>query len=542
MELYPDRRPSGTYWKIRESYYEDGKVKKRNVLYLGTAEKIFERFNKPTLEDAELKTVSFGSAATLRWAFEDLGLDELFTELLDPAEEHEFPAWKKVFLLVWRRFFQDLSMMEAVERYSREIFPFWWREKVTTVQRLYQFLGESLDETTLERAQLKLARRSLSGSEVKTCKFDTTDYCTYVSGDTKYLRIGRSKEGVVGRRLVGLALALSDDDTPVMEHAYPGNEIDSTLFFGLFESVCEKLESAGADLKEVTIVFDRGFDDEDNFELAMSSPPHIVAGAKKNRNTVKEKVFDADPDEFQLSHETKHGKCYVQDCGHIKIKDDEWRIVLSYTDSTREKSKRIMDEIKKEAEELLEDLQKRAKRKGRGRPLTEGGIERELKDVLGKRDGCLDRSFDPETREINWRWNDKWNKLYKAAGVHAVITDRDDWTPSKVVRTYFEQRNVDEAFHLTKDALIVPVEPPYVKEDHLIRAHLFLVFVGLLCYHHIRQKLPDEMSDKEVKSAMKELDMVIAVEDGSLAFKLANVNSRTKPLLATMNLERYLPG
>ncbi len=40
---------------------------------------------------------------------------------------------------------------------------------------------------------------------------------------------------------------------------------------------------------------------------------------------------------------------------------------------------------------------------------------------------------------------------------------------------------------------------------------------------------------------MKELDMVIATEDGSLQFKLANVNEETRPLLTAMNLEQYLP-
>ncbi|KXA94312.1 hypothetical protein AKJ36_03095 [candidate division MSBL1 archaeon SCGC-AAA259I07] len=63
------------------------------------------------------------------------------------------------------------------------------------------------------------------------------DYCTYVEDDTKYLRIGRSKEGVVGRRLVGLALALSDKGVPVLGEAYPGNRTDVELFPGLFRRV-----------------------------------------------------------------------------------------------------------------------------------------------------------------------------------------------------------------------------------------------------------------------------------------------------------------
>ncbi len=96
-------------------------------------------------------------------------------------------------------------------------------------------------------------------------------------------------------------------------------------------------------------------------------------------------------------------------------------------------------------------------------------------------------------------------------------------------------------FHLTKKALIVPVEPPYVKEDHLIRAHLFLIYIGLLCYQHIKKKLPNTMTDDDIKSSLKELTMIIATEDGTLQFKPANVNEETRPLLTAMNLEQYLP-
>ncbi|PTD94347.1 hypothetical protein C9439_03375 [archaeon SCG-AAA382B04] len=265
MHLYADKRESGTYYKIRETYREDGNIKVRNVLYLGAAEKILEKFKTTSLEDAELKTVSFGPAAVLRWAFEDLRLDKLFTKLLDSEEKHVFPAWRKIYLLVWRRFLQDLSMKEAVERYDDQVFPFWWREDVTTVQRLYQFLGESLDEEVIRRAEEELVQRAVDDDQISKCHLDTTDYSTYVKDDTKYLRLGKSKEGIAGRRIVGLALALSDQGIPVLGTAYPGNRHDSKLFPKLFSQLCKRLEAAGSNLEDVTLVFDRGFDDKNNF-------------------------------------------------------------------------------------------------------------------------------------------------------------------------------------------------------------------------------------------------------------------------------------
>ncbi|KXB01759.1 hypothetical protein AKJ41_00220 [candidate division MSBL1 archaeon SCGC-AAA259O05] len=538
-----DKRESGNYYKVRESYRdENGKTKVRNVLYLGTLENILERFSNPIPEEVELKSVPFAPAAALRRAFEDLELNDLFTRVFDKENKHGFPAWKKIFLLVWRRFFKKMSMREVVERYSDHVFPFWWREDITTVQRFYQFLKEEMDEEKIETLQVELAQRVLDGERIEECYLDTTDYCTYARGNTKYLRIGRSKDGVVGRRLVGLALIVSSDDMPVMNQAYPGNRHDSKLFSKLFKRICRRIESLGSDLEEVTIVFDRGFDDGDNYDLSRLSESHIVAGVKKNWKSVKAKIDAADLDEFQLSHETEHGKCYVKDSGRVQIGKGKWRIVLSYHDTTREKIRKKMEEARSETEDLLEHLREKIERRRRGRPITKGGIEKELKKVLGKWYGCLDWSFDSGERSLEFEgWNEEWNRYYETAGVHAIITDHEDWSPSKVARTYFGRKNIEDMFHLTKKALVVPVEPPYVKEDHLVRAHLFLVFVGLLCYQYLRRKLPNDMSEKDVKRAFDKLDMTVAIEENTPQFKLSNIDNDTLPLLESLELGKFLP-
>lgn len=542
MELYPDRRDSGTYWKIRESYYEDGKVKKRNVMYIGKAETVYERFSQPIPDEVELKTISFGPAAALRWAFEDLGLDELFTDLLDPNEAHEFPAWQKMYLLVWRRFLQDLSIRKAVQTYPTEVFPFWWRDHVTTEQRFYQFLGETIDEETIRETQEELARRVLDGGQVTECHLDTTDYTTYASDDTEYLRIGKSKEGIVGKRIVGLALALSEDGLPVLGEAYPGNRHDSKLFPGLLEGVSERLVATRADLEDVTVVFDRGFDDKGNLNLAAANDPGVVAAVKRNRTMIREAIDAADLDAFKKSYETSYGTCYVTDAGAVDIGEHSWRLVLSYHDSTREKRQAELETRRADAEEVLSAQLERLERGGRGRPPTENSIRRKLRKVLGDELSHLEWSFDEETKHLEWEWGKHWDRRYRYAGIQPIVTDHDDWTASRVAKTYFDRNDIEDMFHLTKKALVVPVQPPYVKEDHLVRAHLFIVFVGLVCYQHVRRQLPEAMTDEEVKEALQKLEMVVALEDETIQCRLSNLTPRTTSVVESLGLEEYLPS
>lgn len=542
MELYPDRRDSGTYWKLRESYYEDGKVKKRNVMYIGKAEAVHERFSQPVPEAVELKTVSFGPAAALRWAFNDLGLADLFTELLNPTNSHEFPAWQKLYLLVWRRFLQKLSIRKAVHTYDTEIFPFWWREQPPTEQRFYQFVAGALDEETIAAAQGELARRVLGDGHVTECHFDTTDYTTYVEDDTTYLRVGKSKEGIVGRRIVGLALALTDDGMPVLGEVYPGNKHDTKVFPGLFRGVCERLVDTGADLTDVTVVFDRGFDEKDNFALVATNDPHVVAAAKRNRTVIRDVMNGANLSEFKKSYETEFGTCYVTDAGTVEIGGHDWRVVLSYHDTTREKIQGNLDDQRAAAEEVLQQHVDRLEGGGRGRPPTENSIRGKLEDVLDGNEGLLEWSFDAETKTLEWEWGEAWERKYSYAGVQPLLTDHDEWTAGRVAQTYFDRSDIEDMFHLTKEALIVPVEPPYVKEDQFVRAHLFTVFVGLVCYLHIRRQLPESMTDEDVKDALTQLDMVVALEDETVQFELANLDRTTRTVLDAMELEDYLPS
>jgi len=412
---------------------------------------------------------------------------------------------------------------------------------VTTEQRFYQFLGESIDEETIHRAQTELARRVLDEGQITEYHLDNTDYTTYASEDTDYLRIGKSKDGIVGRRIVGLALALSDGGLPVLGEAYPGNRHDSNVFPGLFDSVAERLDAAGTDLEEVTIVFDRGFDAADNFELAAARDPGIVAAVKRNRTVIREVLDAAELDAFKQAYETTYGTCYVADAGSVDIGEHTWRVVLSYHDTTREKRQAELDARREEAEAVLAEQLDRLERGGRGRPPTENSIRKKLRKALGDELGHLEWSFDEETKQLDWAWGEGWDRRYRYAGIQPIVTDHDDWTAGRVAKTYFDRNDIEDMFHLTKQALVVPVQPPYVKEDHLVRAHLFLVFVGLVCYQHVRRHLPESMTDEEVKEALERLEMVVALEDESVQCRLSNLDASTTTLVEALDLRDFLP-
>lgn len=329
---------------------------------------------------------------------------------------------------------------------------------------------------------------------------------------------------------------------PVLGEAYPGNKNDTKVFPGLFEGVCGRLVAAGAELEDVTVVFDRGFDDEDNFDLTAAADPHVVAAAKRNRTVIREALDAVDLDAFKNAYETSHGTCYVTEAGSVEIGTHTWRLVLSYHDSTREKVQRKLETRRAGAEDVLAEQRDRLERGGRGRPPTQNSIRKKVRKVLGDELTHLSWSFDEETKKLEWEWGEAWDRRYRYAGIQPIITDHDDWTAGRIAKTYFDRNDIEDLFHLTKKALVVPVQPTYVKEDYLVRAHLFIVFVGLVCYQHIRHQLPETMTDNEVKTVLEQLQMVVGLEDETVQCRLANLEARTNTLLSTMDLEEYLPN
>ncbi|KXA91079.1 hypothetical protein AKJ57_02535 [candidate division MSBL1 archaeon SCGC-AAA259A05] len=92
----------------------------------------------------------------------------------------------------------------------------------------------------------------------------------------------------------------------------------------------------------MTLIFDRGFDGKDNFQMAWQSPLNIVAAVKRNRKTVRGVLDSVELEEFQKSYETSYGECYVYEGGDVNIGEHSWRVV-SYHDSTREKVREKME-------------------------------------------------------------------------------------------------------------------------------------------------------------------------------------------------------
>ena len=68
---------------------------------------------------------------------------------------------------------------------------------------------------------------------------------------------------------------------------------------------------------------------------------------------------------------------------------------------------------------------------------------------------------------------------YKYFGKKLLITDRNDWPTSEIIKTYREQDCIEKIFRYTKDNDHCAIRPQFHYTDQKIRVHIFCCLLGL---------------------------------------------------------------
>jgi len=118
--------------------------------------------------------------------------------------------------------------------------------------------------------------------------YDATNFFTYIDTMQKCetAKRGHCKAKRNDLRVVGLSLMVTSDcNIPLLHETYPGNRPDAKEFRRMMEQLKVRYERISRKPADVTVVFDRGNNSEDNINYLKSGefPLHYVGGLKKNQ-------------------------------------------------------------------------------------------------------------------------------------------------------------------------------------------------------------------------------------------------------------------
>ena len=493
------RRP---YYYIREIARVNGKPTVVSQVYLGSPERMLELASGAGGEDkvTKLKSEEFGAlwlANHIGKKFDLVGLiDEVVPKAKDKGETG--PSVGEYFLYaVFNR------MIDAC---SKRGLPDWYRD--TAIQQIrpvsvdelnsqrYWDKWERLDEQAVTEVARRFFRKlaELEPPASDCFLFDTTNYFTFMASDTEseLCKRGNNKEGRHWLRQVGLALLVSrDNQLPFFYREYEGNCHDSKLFLGIIDTVIASMQNHTVKPGNLTIVFDKGMDSDDNFAAIDNSEGinfitcyspyfapeliHVtldkftVADTTKNQELIK----TGQADDALLAWRTT-GQYWGK----------ERTVVVTFNPKTARKQRYVFEDKLLKLESALftmRDKVRKGERHWKAKKSIEERYQALCEDLHLPKD-LYNLDIEMEQGHLVMRFRKHYYRIGKHCdkfGKNILITDNSDWKTGQIVQASLDRYMVEKSFRNSKDDDLVGVMPLRHWTDSKIRCHILTCIIAL---------------------------------------------------------------
>jgi transposase len=496
------------YYYYVESKRINGKPKLVNQKYLGTADKLLSTVlsAKSSLQERVLYSdVSEFGAVTLLY---DIASRLEITNIIDrivPKRKQGASIGSYILTAAINRATAPSSTNGLKQWYSSTILPSLTGLKPQVFSPQNFWNNTCITEEEINCIEDAVLSRMISDYDIDTSHiiYDASNFFTYMDTmqQSELAKRGHSKEKRNDLRIVGLALMVSPDfSIPLLHETYPGNRHDSKEFAVMMEQLKSRYESITGKKTDITVVFDRGNNSEDNIDLLESGAikVHYVGGLKKNQ---AKELFDVPRSEYvPLDVPKLQGQSAYRTQTEIYGRT---MTVLAVHNPELEKGQLqgILSNRAKTIEKLLE-LQQRLMKCASGeikrgkKPTKESvikAVEAILKTEYMKDLFCHEVLENNGNIYLTFASSDealehlKWEQLGKTV----LFTDRDDFTNEEIVNAYRSAWRVEAAFRQIKDTEHLTVKPIFHWTDEKIRVHIFTCILALRLCSLLQKELAD---------------------------------------------------
>ena len=545
------------YYYLRECRRVNGKPKIISTTYLGTPETILARLSP---DPREIEIFEFGASA----AVFDIASALDIVSIVDrhcPKRTGTGPSIGRYLLLAaLNRCVAPASKSKLAQWYGksvvRRLLPV--NESQLTSQRFWDAM-DRVSEEQIRAIEQDVASRAVSvfGLELHHLLFDSTNFFTFIDSFNDRAELpqrGHSKEGRDNLRLLGLALLVtSDGHVPLFHHTYAGNRHDAFTFGAVIEEISSRCRQLADGAADITLIFDKGNNSEDNLSAASHGPYHFVGSLVPTH--VKELL--AIPrakmrrlDDKQLPEVWSYRT--VQ-----KVFGVPRTVLCTFNQALFDaQHETLVREIAKRVDKLTELKAKLDTPAGKGKKPTLAGTENAVKEILGGRH--MKELFVTQIRkrpnglpELSFEFDyDAWKELQSTLlGKTILFTDRDDWTDEQIILGYRSQHHVEEAFRCLKNPHFLTFRPTFHWTDQKLRVHAFYCVLALTILSLLQRKLSQAGVHLSIPAMMEKLADIKEVaivyqspgkNNKTMARrKLSKCNPEQKAILDTLRLNRY---
>jgi len=555
------------YYYARESKRINGKPKIVWQKYLGTPQQIIDVMTGKAAGPAggvakEAVITDFGAVVALHDICQRLGLAEIIDKHV-PKKGGGSSVGEYLTIAAINRCVAPCSKAKIGEWFEETALRRMMgiRAKQLTSQRFWDNMdrvsGEAITKIEEELTAHMVKEFNI---DLRRVLFDGTNFFTFIDTFNERCTIaqrGKSKEGRRALRIVGLALLVSSDfHVPLFHRTYPGNQVDSPTFNGLVSELSARYIAICEEAEEVTIVFDKGNNSEDNMEQVEASPYHFVGSLVPAHH--KDLLAISARQYRSLADDGLEG---VRAYRTVKeVFGEERTVLVTYNDNLFvAQSKTILREIGKR-QQALREIQARLRRRHegkvrRGKPPTVKGVENKIVGLLKAQH--MKTLFHVEVTErggfpyLKYRFDKTaWEQLQKTQlGKTIIFTDNDHWSDAEIVRGYRSQYHVEESFRTMKDPHHIAIRPQRHWTDQKITVHVFYCVLALMLVSLLRRELHFNGIDKSIPDIIDTLAGIREVgvvhppkgkkKNPTIKTVLSKMSDKQRVIYEALDLERY---
>ena len=481
--LQPYQSHGIQYYRIVESFRNEGKPSIRVLAHLGRVDDILRRHKDHSEVPVKASSVSAGAVAALHHLALELDIAARIDHALAPDSEIQIRGG----LTVGQTLVTAMIARACAPR-SKRAFAVW--AATTYLPELMKFSASNLTSQHFWDQMNEVAPDKLPEIEqavvqevirIEQCQpqalaYDTTNFHTHIASTNLRAELpqrGHNKQGRHDLRQMGLALVVDQKTQLPLAHAlYEGARSDMRTFTAFLKPVRQRLRDLTGQPDQLTIIFDAGSSSRQNLE----GMEHYVTAVRPSSHVPLLAEVSVALNEVSLSK----GSVARAWRGNRTIAGKKREVVVVFSAKLHEGQLRGLHQTLakswREAEEMASSSRltaETAKRK-----LEKIRKRQYLRNLFCYR---IEKSENGPVRVCVWSdWREYERLRTGYFGLRVLLTDRAEWSTAQIIEAYRGQSKVEAAFRDLKDPGMLSTRPQFHWTDQKLHVHAFVCVLAYL--------------------------------------------------------------
>jgi transposase len=512
---------SYTYYRLAESFRENGKVKHRILAELGAlkpeeVEYLARRFAGiagielgADLEELEVHGLSyFGPPLLVEQLMEVLHLSR-WVEQAVKSKRLKFRVVDALKVMLCAHLFKSGSCAElAVWDWQQKLF--WHPHRVADLE--YQHLLRSLSVLMSIKDEMEqklfLHLGKLFDYTVDLVFYDlTSSYVEGVADWSEILERGYSRDKRFDCKQIVIGLVVTEEGFPVTFRVFEGNRLDKSTLNEMVQDLEKRFS-----IKRCIWVSDAGLLTDENVKLLEESPYEYILGmgGAENRKALKEAIEKAKSLPQKEFKDSQFWEVALEEGGQSEDeKGSAARIVVVESDGRQKKTVAIFERRLEKVRQAFRTLERQV---AKGKYVKREVIREQAVKALHQSRVKKYFSFTAEKGKFSWtEKKGAVNERKADAGKYGLLT-KSKLKAEEVIDAYRTLLVVEDVFLVLKDVL--DMRPFWHKCDDNIEGHVLLAVWSYLLYKTLETLMEKRGLDLPAPRALNAIKEVRAVEVG----------------------------